>query len=1042
MGEFGAGGMPRVSGVVITRSKNKLLQPRLRAAKIPRTLIPRTQTPQTPIRTVKSLLNTSSYLIFWLWNLMFLGWAYLLLLPLLAGPLIVATIDGAIPLGFSLSLVGLLAIPTGASVVGATARFRKWPGLLMRFFYGVELPLFGFCLLRMFIIRELNPVSAGFLLVLLLGITSFALEVGFGYGASRRAVASAQLVSQSVVLMLGLYGGTLLLLYVIPSLCGLGYWILRSIPEFFSFRWLGSFLWDLVRYPASVLGLAMGLALFIFSASLFFASPFAFCHLYVRSWWRIASAYGKQWGQRGAVGLTAAVAIGLLLAFHASTQLPQPQAQAFALLGLDPQNLETIAVENGAEPGGMASGGDRGGGDLDGSTPGDLEGTTTESFDLKGDRAAILANLPQIRQGLLNAHLHRYRYLSANHNVDALTNFYESTTVLRPSIISALQSFHNYLISPFLYQGFDWEKELAPKLYAQIFDTPIQRGEREAIQAALQATWNREEAKAGLININQQVIPLTRQAVTVTEYGDWGQVEIQERYENPTGQDEEIFYSFSLPETAVITGLWLGDDDNPQRYPAVVATRGAAQEVYNQEVQRQVDPALLEQVGPRQYRLRVFPIPAQGEAGQLGHAQIVLRYQVLRTEAGWSLPQLTERRNVYWNRQTQRERQGEILKQHDWDADWGWFEASIPAQSPSSPQTHQLQLQDYGITATPLQPQEQGSLPQRLAVVLDSSYSMTAVLTPLVDNLAKIQEKLPQTQIDYYLTAAPGADPQRLDRPTAETIRQFPFFGSLSLAQMLHQFETLQRGANSADYDGILLLTDAGSYELEADIAALQTPAAPLWLVHLGPSLPIAYEDAVLTAIEASRGGVTTDAETALQRLSLERLAGPETRIADGYRWQVRSVAPAPPVPSAAPPTGPAPAAIAAAPVPPTTDRPDPFAPLAARQLILYRSRTTDMTELANLDAVNALAKDYHLISPYSSMIALVNDRQRENLAAAEQRDDRFDREVEDGSENLTEPSSVMATPVPETGMVVGIVLASGLLLGALRRRYPANLRY
>ena len=295
---------------------------------------------------------------------MFLGWAYLLLLPLLAGPLIVATIDGAIPLGFSLSLVGLLAIPTGASVVGATARFRKWPELLMRFFYGVELPLFGFCLLRMFILRELNPASAGFLLILLLGITSFALEVSFGYAAARRGLAIAQLIGQSVTLLLGLYGGTLLLLYMIPSLCGLGYWILQSLPEFLSFRWLGSFLMDLVRYPASVLGLAMGLFLFLFSATLFFASPFAFCHLYVRSWWRIASAYGKQWGQRGAVGLTAGVAIVLVATFHASTQLPQPQEQAFALLGLDPQNLETIAVENGSVPGIMPSGGDRVNGDL------------------------------------------------------------------------------------------------------------------------------------------------------------------------------------------------------------------------------------------------------------------------------------------------------------------------------------------------------------------------------------------------------------------------------------------------------------------------------------------------------------------------------------------------------------------------------------------------------------------------------------------------------------------------------------------------------
>ncbi|MEB3275240.1 MAG: TIGR02921 family PEP-CTERM protein [Prochlorothrix sp.] len=1033
---------------------------------------------------MKNLLNTACYWIFWLWNLMFLSWAYLLVLPLLAGPLIAATFEGAIPLGFSLSLLGLVAIPTSASLIGATARFRKWPGLLMRFFYGVELPLFGLCLLRMFILRELNPVSAGFLMFLGLSMLSFALEVGFGYAASRPMLAAAQLMGQSLTLMLGLYGGTLLLLYVIPSLCGLGFAVIQALPDLLSFHWLGDFLWGLVRYPAAALGSGLLVVLLIFSATLFLASPFAFCHLYVRSWWRIAEAYGKQWGRSGVLGITSAVAIALVLAFHTSATLPQPQVQAFRLLGVDPANLETIAIETGVSRSTSERGSRQGESTAEIQTetlpieaiPSDdtqTNNTRTAFIQLAGDRATILDSLPQIRAGLLNAHLHRYRYLGANHRVDNLRRFYENTTALRPSIITTLQSFHNYLISPFLYQGFDWEKDLAPKLYAQIFDTPMQRGERETIQQALQATWNREEAKAGLININQRVIPLTHQAVRVTEASDWGEVEIQERYENPTWQDEEIFYSFSLPETAVITGLWLGDDENPQRYPAVVATRGAAQEVYNQEVQRRVDPALLEQVGPRQYRLRVFPVPAQGN-GAPGHAQVVLRYQVLRTPEGWPLPQLTERRNVYWDRQTQRERQGAILKQQDWDTDWGWFEAAMPATDrskgqfsqtlpsivDSQPIAHTLNLSGYQVSATPLQPQAQAQDQnqnqdqdqiQHLAVILDSSYSMAAVLPELGANLQQIQVQAPQATLDFYLTAASGAAPQRIDRPTAQSLPRLPFFGSLSLAQMLHQFHRLEseqaigqlsndsgsssgsspsyqlNPSSNSSYDGILLLADAGSYELEANIEALAPPDAPLWLVHLGPSLPIAYEDAVMTAIEASGGGIATDVASALQRLRLEQGTGPEVRIADGYRWQVQ------PVVNPAGTTSSTDALDA-------FDAPNSFAPLAARQLILYRSRTTDMTDLGNLDAVNQIAKDYHLVSPYSSMIALVNDRQRENLAAAEQADDRFDREVEDGSEDLTEPNSpVAATPIPETGTVLGIVLGTGFLWGALRRKYQSQ---
>jgi hypothetical protein len=65
-------------------------------------------------------------------------------------------------------------------------------------------------------------------------------------------------------------------------------------------------------------------------------------------------------------------------------------------------------------------------------------------------------------------------------------------------------------------------------------------------------------------------------------------------------------YYFSLPESAVITGVWLGDSpDRNQRYEYTVAPRGAAQAVYRNEVRRNMDPALVEQIGPRQYRLRV-----------------------------------------------------------------------------------------------------------------------------------------------------------------------------------------------------------------------------------------------------------------------------------------------------------------------------------------------------------------------------------------------------------------------------------------------------
>ncbi len=87
------------------------------------------------------------------------------------------------------------------------------------------------------------------------------------------------------------------------------------------------------------------------------------------------------------------------------------------------------------------------------------------------------------------------------------------------------------------------------------------------------------------------------QQVTVKEHGDWADVELYEVYKNQTREVQEVFYSFSLPESAVITGLWLGDTNKlDQRFRFVVSPRGAAQKVYNSQVRRSrpIDPALLE----------------------------------------------------------------------------------------------------------------------------------------------------------------------------------------------------------------------------------------------------------------------------------------------------------------------------------------------------------------------------------------------------------------------------------------------------------------
>ncbi|NEO15346.1 MULTISPECIES: PEP-CTERM sorting domain-containing protein [unclassified Moorena] len=116
------------------------------------------------------------------------------------------------------------------------------------------------------------------------------------------------------------------------------------------------------------------------------------------------------------------------------------------------------------------------------------------------------------------------------------------------------------------------------------------------------------------------------------------------------------------------------------------------------------------------------------------------------------------------------------------------------------------------------------------------------------------------------------------------------------------------------------------------------------------------------------------------------------------------------------------------------------FEPLAARQLILGLSRNLNGS-LEELDRIHGIAKTYDIVSPYSSMIVLVNDEQRKMLKEAEASSDRFDREVETGEEQLNKPFnpfSVSGVPEPEVWMLI-LISAIALLIISRRQKITVD---
>ena len=267
----------------------------------------------------KQVFDAIFKVIFWVWNLTFLSIVYLGILPYLGIPLIQATIDGIIPLEFSLTLTALIAVPTVFTIVGAK-HFKKQPLQLMRLFYGVEAPLFLLCLVRLFMLRELNPASSLIIATIALCIAAFLVEMLYGYLGKQENVqdistsqdtgnrkprsigfmgnkrsAWIQLGWHSLMLLVGTWAATLLMFYALPV-------ALVITVGFFSFGWVTPLI-ESLKYSsfAIIWWVPLSLILFGLTSSLFVVMPSLYGFLYIQSGRKILNSFASQYGKNQAI---------------------------------------------------------------------------------------------------------------------------------------------------------------------------------------------------------------------------------------------------------------------------------------------------------------------------------------------------------------------------------------------------------------------------------------------------------------------------------------------------------------------------------------------------------------------------------------------------------------------------------------------------------------------------------------------------------------------------------------------------------------------
>ena len=939
------------------------------------------------------------YGLFWIWNLIFLAFILLGFAPLFLPTIFLGAQANIIPVSLFINALLLIVIPLLAVGIGVYLQ-RTAPRKLFAFGYAVEGPLMLLVAFRLFIIRELTTMLAFVLAIAALGMLVFLWQLLDQKIDSRNAfLTHARVLGVTLFALVAVYVGIWLAFYALP----ISALLVRSVVELFLhlgdfFRGIWNAMLDFPRNLVWIPFMVFGMMTFAFSATLFVLMPIAVPLLVVRGWWHAIKNYVARFGAVPAALFTTAIAAVCAFLFVFLNQQPQPTA--FALLRATPTNA------------------------------------------LEAQQLAAQENT--IRAGLLNAYLAPQRYISSVGEVQHIRDLYATAFGLRPENFVGVESAYQVVAAPLLYQPADkpiettrWndgamfrESNQAATLYENYFDETIFDGERATVLAALGSTWDVGGAQQRIQDASDHEVHLNKQEITFVEHGDWADFELHEEYQNESGTRQEVVYYITLPESAVLTGVWLGNSENrAERFAYRVSPRGAAQQVYRQEVRSNIDPALVEQIGPRQYRVRVFPIEPKTlgyDRSEFGFQTSFVRFgppmhlwltwRVFANENSWTLPYLAEKRNVYWDEKTTRTVNGQPFAVNATD----WLAPSIPTTTTITPTTHRFDLPEgQTIIAQPIANSALPQLPNdaRIAVVVDRSRSMQPLAQDVQSALAQFKTIAERgNAVDVYLTAPRyrGASATRVSINALDA-NALTYIGGQNPAELLQQFGNL-RGTDK--YDAIFVLTDGTGYALGANDAKPARIDIPLWFVHLGGKFPLGYDDTTLQEIQSTGGGVTGNVQDALNRFAVARaLQRGETFVnaprdavveyTDNYVWLTL-------------PTTEAQTRFA------QTASDENFAPFAARRLILtnVQRERASLEQLNTLDSLHALAKQYSIVTPYSSMIVLVNAVQQKTLDELEKQGDRFQREVEEVGQTQN-PFDITAVPEPHEYllMALGLVL-------------------
>jgi len=904
------------------------------------------------IKLINRVLFNSVFIqiLFWIWNLLFLTiWITAEVQVGLIGNMIVAAVAGDMPVNILIISLILVLIPILSLAVALTKLFGK-KDAITKWFLCVEIPIMFLCFVRLAGLKELTAGNTHLLLIAAVGIVTFIIYILKDKKFLNNRWLEPKMVGFTSILLLVFYLSLLVSFIIVPLLA-------IFLNEFFSFDWLTEFrhmesiFWFLLILIFSGVSALLGVIYPLFSLNTYYKSfKEAFDHFKTAS-------YRVTWLT---VILTIAVNVGLFLVLNVN----QSQHYAFDLWDkLEKQDFPTALKEE------------------------------------------TIANESKIRRGIMNAYLAKYRYMF---DVDEQPiKYLYQEAFHNESVTKTANNLFCGVAFPFVYQGDMYrDDDKARELYGNLFDESLHLAEKDRILNALNSTWNRGDIEASILDINEKKVLVTQQDVTVKEQGNFAEIEIHETYQNQTFRQQEILYYFSLPPNAVFTGLWLSDSDSEaKKYKYVVSPRGAAQQVYKNEVRRRVDPSLLEQVGPNQYRLRAFPVlPKRWEyegdyrskktMKQGDNFHLWLAYTIYSDKESWPTPTVIERRNIFHNKTTDYSFQKQNINASS--KEWVPYKLQRTAPALAGEETS-----FEGECISFQEVKKRKIKPQKVNVIIDNSYSMLSQISTINTNIKELRNIFGKDNVKIFL----GAN-------EISSLNKNMFWGDKQMLPQLYDNKEIIDLATS------VFITDNGSYELLTDTLKSLQLQNPLYLLHINGSWPKAYPDNLYETMKLNRGGAAgnvehlitqmTSSDDSLNAKTISSSGGVDIKFYESSKN---------------------PCILASS---------EMSNKIVASKLIDKMVQDVYTEErLTALDRMHTYAKKYDIVTPYSSMIVLVNDRQKKALKEAENADDRFDRENETGGEpdGKLAVNEVTGTPEPEEWM---LIILSGIMLLVLwyRKNY------